>query len=157
VFGWHESFGSARQHVFSRRLVSLSIPSFVMRSDDISVPVGREHIQTLKMLPTKPVNLIEWSILCPSVMKPAFATQELKILEQPRKREFMMKADVPPELTNPLYGKLPLVGGYLSTFNTMVNHVTTLEENADFMAEDLASGSQQWIFRRVGVKAVLSK
>jgi hypothetical protein len=121
-----------------------------------SIPVGREHIQTMKMLQSQPVDWIRWSILCPSGMKPAVATADLKILEKPRKHEFAVKADVPPAWKDSWFRKMPFVGGYISTMVNFAGHMTTLEENADFLAEDLASGSAEWNFRRVGVKDKLS-
>ena len=116
-----------------------------------SIPVGREHIQTLKMLQSKPVDLIKWSILCPSGMKPAVTTPDLKILEGPRKHDFVVKADVPPVWKESWWKNVPVFGRYVEVMRSFVGNMTTLEENADFWAEDLESGSKEWEFRRVGV------
>ncbi|KAG0647607.1 hypothetical protein D0Z07_6869 [Hyphodiscus hymeniophilus] len=98
------------------------------------VPFGREHIQTMKMLQSKPVDLIKWSILCPSAMRAAAPTPDLKILERPRKHGLLTKADIAPEWRDHLLS------------------VTDLEACADFVAADFESGSMQWNLRRVGVK-----
>ena len=82
-------------------------------------------------------------------MKPAVATPDLKLLQAPRRREFVMKVDVPPEWRDHWLRKVPFVGGYINTVSNLVGHVTTLEENADFIAEDLASESLEWNLRKV--------
>lgn len=52
--------------------------------------------------------------------------------------------------------RVPFVGGYVGVMSAFINHTTTLEENADFLAEDLKSGSLEWNLRRVGVKDKLT-
>jgi hypothetical protein len=122
-----------------------------------SIPVGREHIQTLKMLQSKPVDLIKWSILCPSGMKPAVATPDLKILDGPRKRDFVVKADVPSVWNGSWWRNVPVLGRYVEVMKSLMGNMTTLEENADFLAEDLEGGDQKWEFRRVGVVDMAGK
>jgi hypothetical protein len=85
-------------------------------------------------------------------VKPAVATPDLKLLEAPRWHQFVMKVDVPPEWRDHWFRKVPFVGGYTNTASNLVGHVTTLEENAGFIAEDLASGSLEWNLRKVKVK-----
>lgn len=117
-----------------------------------SIPVGREHIQTMKMLQSKPVDLIKWSVLCPSAMRHAVATPDLKLLEKPRKHELLTKADIAPGWKDHWMSGVPLVGGYINTISNFASCVTDLEACADLIAEDLESGSMEWNLRRVGVK-----
>lgn len=106
----------------------------------------------MKMLQSKPVDLIKWSILCLSGMRPAIATPDLKLLDKPRKNELLTKADVAPEWRSHWLSGVPLVGRYINTMSAYFNHMTDLEACADLIAEDLASRSREWILRKVGVK-----
>jgi len=119
---------------------------------DSSVPFGREHIQTMKMLQSKPVDLIKWSILCPSGMRSAVATSDLKLLEKPRTHRLLTKADVAPMWKDHWLTRVPLLGRYLNTMNAYASCMIDLEACADLIAEDLESGSAEWNLRRVGVK-----
>lgn len=121
--------------------------------NDGSIPVGREHIQTMKMLQSKPVDLIKWSLLCPSGMRPAVATPDLKLLEKPRKHDLLAKADVAPMWKDYWLSGVPIVGRYINTMYAYATSLIDLEACADFIVEDFGSGSLEWNLRRVGIKA----
>lgn len=111
----------------------------------------------MKMLQSKPVDLIKWSILCPSGMRPAVATTDLKLLENPRKLNLLTKADVGPQWKDHWLSGMPIFGRYINTMAAYASSMTDLEDCADLIAEDLASGSSKWNLRKVGVKQKSSK
>ena len=50
-------------------------------------------------------------------------------------------------------GSIPLIGPYLDVwFNAIVTYATRYEAVADFLAEDLERGSEEWVRMKVGLK-----
>jgi hypothetical protein len=48
---------------------------------------------------------------------------------------------------------IPLIGGYLNVLSQASSYKTALEENADFIAQDLLEGAESpWMFQKVGTK-----
>ena len=85
------------------------------------------------------------------------ATQNLRLLEKPRKHELLTKADVAPNWKNHWLSRVPFVGRYINTMNAYATSLIDLEACADFIADDLESGSMEWNLRRVGVREKSSK
>lgn len=59
----------------------------------------------------------------------------------------------PPEWSPKLLGT-PLIGGYLNVLSQASSYKTALEDNADFIAQDLLEGAESpWIYQKVGTKS----
>jgi hypothetical protein len=64
----------------------------------------------------------------------------------------LISARVPPEWSLKFLG-VPVIGGYLNILSQALGYVTTLEDNADFIAGDLLEGADSpWVYQKVGVK-----
>ena len=79
-------------------------------------------------------------------MKPAVAIPDLKTLEELRKHEFSAKANVPPDWQG------AVCGWVYQCYERVCESYDDFGGDADFLAENLASGSAEWNFRRVGIK-----
>lgn len=67
-------------------------------------------------------------------------------------QKYLAAANVPPEWSRKFLWT-PLVGGYLNILSQVSAYNTSLEDNADFIAQDLLEGKgSQWIYQKVGVK-----
>jgi hypothetical protein len=111
----------------------------------------------MKILQSKSVDLIKWSILCPSGMRPAVASPDLKLIEKQRKHELLTKADVASEWKDHWLSGVPIVGRYINTISAYASCMTDLEACADLIAEDLENRGTEWNFRKVGVKEKSSR
>lgn len=114
-----------------------------------SLPVFIEHGLTYACLSAQPRENLEWSLLCPNVMKPA--SKAVTLLDEPGENPLTAAADAPP-LWQPSYlNSIPVLGTYISLFGNALRYNTILEDCADFMAADLEKKDREFVGHRVGV------
>lgn len=80
------------------------------------------------------------------------ATPGVERLAATRRHSLILKANEPPRWVDSWIKNIPLVGDYLNLLLVIPQYTTELEDIADFLAEDLESGSTEWAGRKVGVK-----
>lgn len=83
-------------------------------------------------------------------MKPVLSGVER--LAAPTRHSLVLRADEPPAWVDSWIKNIPFVGDYLSLLLVIPQYTTELEDVADFLAEDLESGSTEWVGRKVGMK-----
>lgn len=116
-----------------------------------SLRVFPEHRQTWSKLRALPPSTIEWSILCPGVMLP-LSKITYPLANEASAKNISASASVPPQWSSQFFC-VPLVGGYLNIMSQALAYTTALENNADFIAEDLLEGKDsQWIYQKVGTR-----
>ena len=88
------------------------------------------------------------------MMKPASPNQgAFELLDAPNHHNLALKATAPPAWENTWVMMIPFIGVFLNLWVVLLGQYTTgYEDVADFLAEDLDSGSQKWIGMRVGMK-----
>lgn len=94
--------------------------------------------------------MLHWSLLCIAIMRPA--TLAIEPLATPRKHKLLVGAGTPPGWEDSWAKGMPLVGVYLNLVIGVARSTTELEDVADFMAEDLESGSGEWMGEKVGIR-----
>jgi len=114
-----------------------------------------------------PTEDLRWSLLGVAQMvpsNPAFApftppprrpNKEgvFGLLDAPQPHNLMLKATAPPAWENTWLLKIPWIGPYLNLFVIVLwQYQTKYEDVADFLAEDLKSGSEEWVGLKVGMK-----
>jgi hypothetical protein len=109
-----------------------------------------QHQSTVRILEAVPVSELRWSCLCVAMMKPGLSTTEQ--LATPRRHSLVLKADEPPAWVDSWVKNIPFVGDYLHLLLAIQQFTTELEDVAEFLAEDLESGSMEWAGRKVGTK-----
>ncbi|KAK9482004.1 hypothetical protein V1527DRAFT_55061 [Lipomyces starkeyi] len=114
------------------------------------LPIFREHLQDLALLSTIPSTVIRWSILCPSYMNPR-STELVVPVKSATSGGLVASATVPPHWKDFWFRRLPVVGPFFVVLANASKYTTTLEDNADFIANDLAVDSDEWVCKRVGV------
>ncbi|KAK9234655.1 hypothetical protein V1525DRAFT_412438 [Lipomyces kononenkoae] len=110
------------------------------------MPIFREHIEDLALLNTIPATVVRWSILCPAYMIPR--STELKGASSGR---LATSATVPPHWNDFWFRRLPVVGPFFVVLANASKYTTTLEDNADFIANDVAADSDEYVCKKVGV------
>ena len=87
-------------------------------------------------------------------MKPANPNQgAFELLDAPNHHNLALTATSPPAWENTWIMMIPFMGVFLNLWVVLFKQYTTrYEDVADFLAEDLESGSQKWIGMRVGMK-----
>lgn len=109
-----------------------------------------QHQGTLKALEAVPVSALRWSLLCVAMMRPASSTTER--LDRPRNHQLLISASSPPAWEDHWVRNIPVIGLYLNLIIAISTYTTELEDVADFLAEDLESGSLEWVGAKVGMK-----
>lgn len=116
-----------------------------------SIHVKPEHRINLELLLNQQKSDLAWSFLCPSIMQPLTSTAAFP----PDIRStgnLMASTKTPPGWTDG-FSTVPVIGTYLNVLSQISLYTTTLEENADFIAQDLETGmNSQWLFSKVGVR-----
>ena len=116
-----------------------------------SVGVFPEHRYTWSKLQAIPPSAINWSILCPGVMKPLSKTS-YPLAANASAENLQASSGSPPDWSLSFLC-IPFIGRYLNIMSQASTYGTTLEDNADFIAKDLLDGNQsKWIGQKVGVK-----
>ncbi|KAK9365626.1 hypothetical protein V1509DRAFT_371610 [Lipomyces kononenkoae] len=114
------------------------------------VPVFREHLKDLALLNTIPSTVIRWSILCPSYMNPRSTEFVVPVKDAPS-GGLTATATVPPHWKDFWFRRIPFVGSFFGVLANASRYTTTLEDNAAFIANDLAKGSDEFVGKKVGV------
>ncbi|MCJ1414161.1 hypothetical protein MMC32_000486 [Xylographa parallela] len=113
-------------------------------------PLFTEHTLSFDCLRSKPLEHLEWSLLCPSEMRPASKT--ITLLEKPHGNPLISSVDVPAGWQPSRFARIPLIGTYMSIFGNMMAYTADLEDCADFIAADLAEPNRSFVGHRVSVK-----
>ena len=115
----------------------------------LSFPVFTEHGLTYACLSAQPRENLEWSMLCPSVMKTANKT--IALLDGPQRNSLSAAADVPPMWQASYLNSVPVLGPLISIFGNALRYNVTLEDCADFIAADLEKADGEFVGHRVGL------
>lgn len=106
------------------------------------------------MVESVPVSDLRWSLISVAIMKPGNQNQGVfQLLDAPRHHNLVLKATSPPAWENTWVILIPLIGVFLNLWVVLFRqYTTTYRDVADFLAEDLEDGSEEWIGMRVGMK-----
>ena len=113
------------------------------------MPIYLEHRQNLQLLQSLPSNTVDWSILCPAVMTPE--SSDLSVPAKTSKGPLIANATTPPLWQDFWVQSIPLIGTTLSMAINANRYTTTLEQNAEFIANDLEDTKSRWVRMAVGV------
>jgi len=115
---------------------------------------GSQHAATRDVVEAVPLADLRWSLLCVAMMRPADPKQGVfELLDAPRHHDLLLKASAPPAWKNNWLINIPWIGGYFNGFITALReYQTEYEDVADFVAEDLEKGSEEWLGLKVGMK-----
>jgi hypothetical protein len=99
---------------------------------------------------------MEWSMLCPNWMVPERSeVPEVPSISSPnttRRPALIASAGTPPMWQDSWLKHIPLIGKTLVSAMNAGRYQTTLEQNAEFIAEDLeVGGGGEWVGKAVGV------
>lgn len=113
------------------------------------IPLFMEHAQTHAHLSSLPVQNIQWSMFCPSVMAP----KETSIKEDIPEKGNGLKAekDVPAGFHSWGIDWIPFIGPLVTVLGQAGKYNTSLEDCADWIAADLADGEAEFVGHRVGI------
>ncbi|PNS19913.1 hypothetical protein CAC42_7880 [Sphaceloma murrayae] len=114
------------------------------------IPLFPEHIPNLALLRSLPGSALEWSLLCPSALKPQGTTMEVPTTTWTTGR-LIGGATSPPLWTRHWFDAIPFLGNLVSAGMNAGRYVTTLERCAEFIAGDLELGTGEWVGKAVGV------
>lgn len=117
--------------------------------DDHSLPFLVEHGKNLAMLQSLPPNTLDWSMLCPSQMNPE--SFDFTVPTKSSHARLTANAQTPPLWKSSWIKNIPLIGSYIIISMNTTRYVTTLEQNADFIATDLETLDSPYIGTQVGV------
>ncbi|KAI9700224.1 MAG: hypothetical protein M1820_006892 [Bogoriella megaspora] len=108
-----------------------------------------EHRQNIGLLKSLPPNTVDWSMLCPMTMIPE--SPDLSVPTKTSQGQLIANATTPPLWTDSWMKSIPLIGKLLSIAMNASRYETTLEQNAEFIANDLESHESRWAGVPVGV------
>lgn len=108
-----------------------------------------EHDHTYARLSSLSQNDLEWSLLCPSQMAPVSKT--IESIETPRSQPMLASADIPPGWQNSSLHSIPFIGPLISIFGNASKYNITLEDCAEFIANDLENANSEFVGHRVGL------
>jgi hypothetical protein len=75
------------------------------------------------------------------------------LLDTPNHHNLLLKATSPPAWEDSWVRRIPFIGMFLNFLVVVLGQYNTkYEDVADFLAEDLESGSKEWVGMRVGMK-----
>jgi len=113
-----------------------------------------QHQATRDVVEAIPLDELRWSLLAIAMMSPTNPKQGVfELLDAPQRHDLLVKATSPPGWERTWLGSVPLIGPYLNVFYAgLVTYRTKYEDVADFLADDLESGSDEWVGKKVGVK-----
>ncbi|KAI5478792.1 hypothetical protein MNV49_004618 [Pseudohyphozyma bogoriensis] len=100
---------------------------------------GRPHQGTADVLDVIPTDELAWSLLCVGNMRAR--SKAIEPIVERRPHGLLVQKDANPGYVFHWISYIPIVGALLNFIWEMVNYVTKLEDVADLIAEDLASGS----------------
>lgn len=101
-----------------------------------------------------PLAELRWSLICVATMQPSNPNQGLfGIIDTPKPHNLLLKATSPPAWQSSWLSKVPFVGSFLILLLASLSvYVTKYEDVADFLAEDLEKGGDEWVGKKVGMK-----
>lgn len=114
-----------------------------------SVPIFLAHRQNIALLRSLPPNTVDWSMLCPSTMTPE--STDLSVPTKSSQGRLIANAATPPSWQSSWIGSIPFIGKVIVTAMNASRYDTTLEQNAEFIANDLETRDSRWIGTTVGV------
>ena len=114
-----------------------------------SVPIYLEHRQNLHLLKSLPPDTVDWSMLCPSTLTPE--SSDLNVPTKASQKKLIANAVTPPLWQDSWIKFIPLIGKTLVAAMNAGRYETTLEQIAEFIANDLESHESRWIGTTVGV------
>jgi len=113
------------------------------------IPIFLAHRQNLQLLKSLPPNTVDWSMLCPSTMNPE--SSNISIPTKTSQRQLIANASTPPSWHDSWMKHIPLIGRRIVCAMNAGRYTTTLEQNAEFIANDLETYESQWSGMPVGV------
>ena len=114
------------------------------------MPLFLAHRQNLELLHSLPPNAIDWSLLCPMTMNPE--SSDLSVpTKAPQGGKLVAEAGTPPLWRDSWMRHIPFIGKTIVMGMNSSRYVTTLEQNAEFIANDLESPESRWSGTTVGV------
>jgi hypothetical protein len=117
-------------------------------------PAFAQHDGTREVVEAVPISDFRWSLICVAMMRGSNPKQGVfELLESPRPHSLLLQAGSPPAWQDSWAASIPWVGLYINWWLVALGQYTTrYEDVADLLAADLASGNQEWIGARVGMK-----
>ena len=128
---------------------ALSVPEKPNTTFSDWILVFHEHGPNFKVLQEVPQETLRWSMLCPSQMIPA--SSDFGVPTATARARLVAQANTPPGWTDRWVKHLPLLGTLLQIAMGAGSYRTSLEDNAEFIANDLALRSDEWLGQKVGV------
>lgn len=115
------------------------------------MPVYLTHRQNLALLKSLPSGSVDWSLLCPTDLVPE--STDLSVPTKASERQKLVaNRTTPPMWKSSWLSYIPIIGKSLVIAMNFSRYETTLEQNAEFIANDLEDGHQsQFIGSTVGV------
>lgn len=110
----------------------------------------QHHRGTEEAIKKVDVGELEWSLLCVAWMWPI--SREIDILQAPRGNDLLLKIGEMPAWRGTWVGNVPVIGRTLDFFWCINEYSTKLDDVADLIAEDLASGEKRFVGCMVGMK-----
>ncbi|KAH6713590.1 hypothetical protein DL95DRAFT_383840 [Leptodontidium sp. 2 PMI_412] len=112
-----------------------------------------QHDATRAVIEEFPTADLKWSIIAVSAMTPQDPKQGLfQPLEAPQKHDLLAKATTLPAWRTSWIESIPIIGPFFyAIYIGLVYYRTEYEAMADFLAEDLAIGGEEWIGKKVAV------
>lgn len=114
-----------------------------------SMPVYLAHRQNFHLLQSLPPNTVDWSMLCPVDMTPE--SSDFSVPTRSSQPRLIGNAGTPPSWQDSWMKHIPLIGKTLVSAMNISRYVTTLEQNADFIASDLETYESRWSMSTVGI------
>lgn len=114
-----------------------------------SVPIFLEHRENIKLLRALPPHSVDWSLLCPSTM--TAEKSEVSVPAKSSQGRLTAEASSPPLWKDSWLKHIPFLGKVVLAAMNAPRYETTLEQNAEFIANDLKDRESRWIGVPVGV------
>lgn len=116
-----------------------------------SFPIFLAHRQNIALLRSLPTNSIDWSLLCPNAMIPESQAVNFVVPTTSSHAKLVANALTPPSWQYSWLDHIPLIGRTLACAFNAPRYRTTLEQNAELIAEDLEVFESRWSQAVVGV------
>ncbi|CAI6285903.1 unnamed protein product [Periconia digitata] len=115
------------------------------------MPIYLEHRQNFRLLQALPADALHWSVLCPNMMTPATKPQDFTVPTKSPEAKLTASATTPPNWRDSWIRYIPFIGKSIVCAMNAQRYATTLEQAADFIAEDLVRRDSQWVGKAVGI------
>ncbi|EAS37220.3 uncharacterized protein CIMG_02574 [Coccidioides immitis RS] len=123
-----------------RRTIGSYLPNFAVE----------QHRETRAIINAIPLSDLRWTLVCIAIMLPLH--EGIELLSEPDPHNLLTTADIPPAWPRRWVARIPWIGTSLEIIMNMAGYTTKLEHIADFIAEDLARGSEKWVGQLVGFR-----